>query len=336
MVTSHDVARLVGVSQPTVSKALRDSPKVSVETRARVAAAARELGYVPSATGRALSVGRSNRIGLHISDLDNRFYPHVIGPMHRDFGTLGYDLVLVTDDHDGGNIADHAIANGLDGVVLATNAIDSPAPVSLRERGIPFVYFNRISTTAEADSVTTDASHGAHELVVRVAELGHTRLATVHGPETTSTALHRAAILDAELALAGLGVPEKNRLRGAFDLATGARAAQQLLGRPDAPTVILCGSDVVALGVINEAVSLGLRIPEDVSVVGFDDLPEASWPVFGLSTVAYDLHGMARSAAALLSDRIADPDGASFQHLHFPTRFVQRRSLGVAAVRPTR
>src|ERR687895_2999877 len=102
MVTSHDVARLAGVSQPTVSRALRDNPKVSAETRQRVRDAARALGYVPSETGRALSSGRTYRIGLLLTDLDNQFYQHVIAPMHRELERRGYQLVLQTETSEVG------------------------------------------------------------------------------------------------------------------------------------------------------------------------------------------------------------------------------------------
>ena len=125
MVTSHDVARLAGVSQPTVSRALRDSPKVSEETKQRVRQAARALGYVPSETGRALSSGRTRRIGLLLTDLENQFYPHVIAPMHHELNALGYQLVLQTETADTATVAERLISNALDGVLLATTTVDS-------------------------------------------------------------------------------------------------------------------------------------------------------------------------------------------------------------------
>ena len=135
VVTSHDVARLAGVSQPTVSRALRDSPKVSEETKRRVREAASALGYVPSETGRALSSGRTRRIGLLLTDLENQFYPHVIAPMHRELEALDYQLVLQTETDDTGRVAERLLANGLDGVLLATTTVDSVLPVRLRDRG---------------------------------------------------------------------------------------------------------------------------------------------------------------------------------------------------------
>ena len=147
-VTSHDVARLAGVSQPTVSRALRDSPKVSEETKARVREAARALGYVPSETGRALSSGRTRRIGCCYRS-GNQFYPHVIAPMHHELEALGYQLCCRRRPPTRA-VAERLIANGLDGV-LSPTTVDSVVPVRLRDRGVPFVYFNRASAAIEAD-----------------------------------------------------------------------------------------------------------------------------------------------------------------------------------------
>ena len=113
MITSHDVARLAGVSQPTVSRALNDHPKVSERTKQKVREAALALGYAPSAIGRALSTGRSTRIGLVVTDLDNQFYSYVIAPMHDELGRTGHELVLVTESDDTGPIAERLVGLGL-------------------------------------------------------------------------------------------------------------------------------------------------------------------------------------------------------------------------------
>ena len=156
MVTSHDVARLAGVSQPTVSRALRDDPRVSEATKKTVREAAAALGYSPNAIGRALSVGRSTRVGLVLTDLQNQFYPHVIAPMHDELSRLGYELVLITESSESSPVVEHIAANGLCGVVLATTTVDSVLPVRLKDRGVPFTYFNRTAQSVQADSATVD------------------------------------------------------------------------------------------------------------------------------------------------------------------------------------
>ncbi|HEU5486029.1 MAG TPA: LacI family DNA-binding transcriptional regulator [Microlunatus sp.] len=330
MVTSHDVARLAGVSQPTVSRALRDSPKVSEETKERVRQAARALGYVPSETGRALSSGRTRRIGLLLTDLENQFYPHVIAPMHHELDSFGYQLMLQTETTDTANVAERLISNGLDGVLLATTTVDSVVPVRLRDRGVPFVYFNRTSDAMEADSATVDPVPGLAEVAKEIAELGHRRVAAVFGPRNTSTALQRETALRDGLEEHGLTIGAGYTHRGPFDFESGHTGARLLLARDPRPTVIICGNDVVALGALNAARELGVDVPGEVSMIGFDDLPAAAWPLIQLSTVAFDLDAMARKAANLLVRRIEAEAPLPYEHAVFTSRLVRRGTLAPA------
>jgi LacI family transcriptional regulator len=330
LVTSHDVARLAGVSQPTVSRALRDNPKVSEETKQRVRAAAKALGYVPSETGRALSSGRTRRIGLLLTDLDNQFYPHVIAPMHRELESLGYQLVLQTETSDSGQVAERLLANGLDGVLLATITLDSILPVRLRDRGIPFVYFNRTSAAVDADRVVVDPAGGLREAAATIVDLGHRRVAAIFGPRNTSTGERREAALRDALEQLGVTIGSRYSQWGPFDFETGFVAASRLLVQPERPTVIVCGNDVVALGALNAARTLGLTVPGEVSIVGFDDLPVASWPIIRLTTVAFDLNAMARAAARQLVERLEKAAGQPFRTVTFDSRLVRRETLAAA------
>lgn len=331
MVTSHQVARLAGVSQPTVSRALRDSAKVSEETKRRVREAAGVLNYVPSASGRALSVGRSYRVGLLLTDLANQFYPHVIAPMHDALDALGYQLSLITETSDVGPVAERIAANGLDGVLLATTALDSVLPVRLRDRNIPFVYFNRTAAAIEADSVTVDPWPGAEALVSELVALGHRRVAAIFGPRNTSTGESRETCFRELLAAQGIAIPAPWALHGPFDFASGHSGAAALLAGDHRPSVIVCANDVVALGALNAAAELGVSVPGEVSIAGFDDLPNSSWALVQLATVAYDLEQMSREAARLLVQRLEGRPDDAYRHVVYPTRFQSRRSLGLAA-----
>ncbi|RKT31704.1 LacI family transcriptional regulator [Microbacterium sp. AG1240] len=331
-VTSRDVARLAGVSQPTVSRALRDDPRVSSETKKRVREAADLLGYVPSEAGRALSSGRTRRIGLLVTDLDNQFYSHIIAPVHHELEGMGYQLVLHTETADNETVAERLIANGLDGVILATATVDSVAPLRLRDRGLPFVYFNRTAAFVDADATVVSPMAGFSDAVRRAVELGHRRVGAVLGPSNTSTAQTREVALRAALAESGVSLDPSLVRRGKFDTACGDAATTELLALPDPPTLIFCGNDVVAYGALNAARRAGVAVPDDVSIVGFDDLPPAAWPIIELSTIAYDFAQMAREAAKLMARRIEDPD-AEVSHVEFQTSFVERRTLAVAPPR---
>jgi LacI family transcriptional regulator len=323
MITSRDVARLAGVSQPTVSRALRDDPKVSEATKQRVREAAVALGYAPNAIGRALSVGRSTRVGLVVTDLENQFYAHVIAPMHHELERLGYELVLITESSESAPVAEHVTAHGLCGVVLATSTVESIVPVRLQDRGVPFVYFNRTSQGVQADAVTVDPENGVRELLTDVIGKGHTRIGAIFGPRNTSTGEQRENIVRTVLDEHGLGLAHRDVLHGPFDFRTGHEGLRTLLERGDPPTAVLCGNDVVALGALNAAAEIGVGVPGDVSIAGFDDLPTSRWALVRLSTVAYDLDEMSREAARLIVARVERPD-APVAHSVYPTHYVAR------------
>ncbi|TWF79760.1 LacI family transcriptional regulator [Pseudonocardia hierapolitana] len=326
MITSRDVARLAGVSQPTVSRALRDDPKVSEATKQRVREAALALGYAPNAIGRALSVGRSTRVGLVVTDLENQFYAHVIAPMHHELERLGYELVLITESSESAPVAEHVTAHGLCGVVLATTTVESIVPVRLRDRGVPFVYFNRTSQSVQADSVTVDPENGVRELLRDAIGKGHRRIGAIFGPRNTSTGEQRENTVRAVLDEHGLALAHRDVRHGPFDFRTGDEGLRELLDRADPPTLVLCGNDVVALGALNAAAELGVGVPDDVSIAGFDDLPTSRWALIRLSTVAYDLDEMSREAARLIVARVEQPDAPQAQPV-YPTRYVARATI---------
>lgn len=332
VVTSRDVARLAGVSQPTVSRALRDDSRVSGETKKRVREAAQLLGYVPSEAGRALSSGRTRRIGLLVTDLDNQFYSHIIAPVHRELERLGYQLMLHTETADNETVAERLAANGLDGALLATATMDSVVPLRLRDRRMPFVYFNRVGSLVSADAAVVDPTKGYRDAVDHAAGLGHTRIGAVLGPVNTSTAQVREVALRAALAARGLRLSDEHVRRAPYGAAEGEAAASDLLAADERPTILFCGNDVVAYGALNAARRAGLSVPSDLSVVGFDDLPEASWPIVDLATIGYDIIGMARAAADLIVRRIEEPD-ADRSEICFDTAFVPRSTIAAPAAR---
>lgn len=328
MITSKDVARLAGVSQPTVSRALNDHPKVSEATKQKVREAARALGYAPSAVGRALSTGRTTRIGLVVTDLDNQFYSYVIAPMHDELGRTGHELVLVTESDETGPIAERLTGLGLAGVVLATTTVDSILPARLQDRGMPFVYFNRTATGVEADSVVVDPSAGIEALAHAVAQAGHTRAAAIFGPRNTSTGEERERAMRAAFEEVGIALSQRDVLHGPFDFESGRTGARELLARDGAPSLLVCANDVVALGALNAAAELGIDVPGRVSIVGFDDLPTSRWALVQLSTVAYDLEAMSREAARLIVSRVEQDGDVPARRVAFETRWVPRATVG--------
>ena len=280
------------------------------------------LNYVPSDVGRALSSGRTHRIGLLVTDLDNEFYAHIIAPMHRELERRGYQLMLHTETADNETVVERLLANGLDGVILATTTLDAVVPLRLRDRGMPFVYFNRVAAHRGCRRGRRLAGRkGLFEAVSRPLRAGHRRFGAVLGPSNTSTGQGRENALREALGRFGMPLMAECVRTGPYDSASGDSATTSLLALREPPTVIFCGNDVVAIGALNAAKRADVPVPAALSIVGFDDLPVASWPIIQLSTVAYDLAGMAAAAAELLTRRIANPS-EPFVRAEFETSFV--------------
>ena len=314
-VTSHDVARAAGVSQPTVSRALRPDSQVSAATREKVRAAADALGYVPSELGRSLSTRSTRQIAM-VTDLDNALYPHLLAPLHDALAEHGYRMVLLAEREDQLSSESRLVDGSVDGAVLTTSQVRSPLPDHLRARRLPFVQLNRVSELADSDSVTADNAGGGRLVATLLAELGHRRVGAILGPKETSSARERERGFRAGLRAAGLRLPAELVARGWFTYADGDAGMRRLMSVAPPPTAVFCINDTVAVGAMNALADLGVPVPRDVSVIGFDDLDIAGWPLFRLTTVAVDFSAMARRAADLLLARIGrSPTGYTHERL---------------------
>lgn len=336
-VTSHDVARAAGVSQSTVSRALRDGSRISKATQERVRAVAAELGYIPSAMGRSLVTRSTRTVGIVVTDLTSVFYPHVIGPLHDELAARGYRMVLFTEGVESNSppeeaeierLLDRLLDRSIDGVVLTTSRLDGRVPRHLAQRALPFVFLTRYVDGVAGESAVVDNSLGASLAASEAIRLGHTRIGTILGPDNTSTGRDRERGIRAALTAAEISLPEEMTRRGPFTFETGFSGMSELAALDQPPTVVLCGNDTVAIGAFNAARAKGLEIPQDVSIVGFDDLPIAEWEVFGLTTVNQPMEKMAQAAARLLIERIeGTADSDAVRQVVFEPRLVMRRTL---------
>lgn len=303
-VTSHDVACAAGVSQSTVSRALRGDPRVATETVNRVRAAAESLRYTPSELGRSLSTRSTRTIGLVVGDLTNPFYPFIVAPLHEELNNLGYRLVLFTDAAAEADALQRLIDGSIDGVVLASATIDSELPHELVQRRFPFVFLNRVTDDLPADCAIVDNALGGSLVGSELVRLGHRRIGALFGPRNTSTGRDRERGFRAALAAAGLDLDEECVRHGPFTYETGHEGILELLAMPEPPTAVFCGNDVIGLGAVNGAVRAGIRVPAELALVAFDDIPLAAWEVFDLATVRQPMVEMAQTAARLLVERL--------------------------------
>jgi LacI family transcriptional regulator len=306
-ITSFDVARRAGVSQPTVSRALRKLPGASRETRQRVLAAAAELSYVPSDSGRALSTSSTRRIAVVSEELTNPFYPALVDPLGRYLANSELRTVLVTQTEQRPVTVDALADGSYDGVILTTTRRRSSLPRDLTERGMPHVLANRILDEAESPSCSVDNAAGARIIARLLADLGHRHVASIQGPTDTSTGIERANALRKWLKADGIALPRTMVRRGPFSHDAGFAAASDLLRSDARPTAIVCGNDFIALGALSAVRQAGLRVPDDVTIIGFDDIPMAGWPLVDLTTITCDLDALARTAVAQLLTEIQGP-----------------------------
>lgn len=325
-VTGFDVARLAGVSQATVSRALRNLPNITPETRERVARAAAELRYVPHESGRTLSTRITGRIAIVSEALTNPFYPQLLEPLRERLGRRGYRTVLVSDSEDDALTAATLLDGSYDGVMITTAKRRSRLPGELRARGMPCVLVNR-RTDDESDAACEfDNDAGARAVADLVMDLGHTEIGLIAGLERFSTGAEREQGFREALDERGMWVSGRATRRVSFTEEGGRAAALELLASPLRPTAIVCGNDYIAFGVLNAAKARGIAVPDDLTVIGFDDVAMAAWELLSLTTVRCDLDALAAEAVDMLLRMVRGDQVGGVRRV--PTELVLRGTHG--------
>lgn len=333
-VTIDDVARLAEVHKATVSRALNAQTRdqVNVETLKRVKKAARQLGYVPNAMARGLRTSKSMTIGVIIPDLMNPIFPPIIRGVEHVLQAQGYTVLIAnTDSHDNVEISafESLLQRRVDGFILATGRLDDQRVVEEAEAAdVPVVLVNRGAGIGSFPLVSGDNVSGTDAAVTHLVELGHRHIVHIAGPSNFSTTRARAEAF--ELSAVKAGVRHDTRYAAALSIEAGVDAADELLAADgDCPTALVAGNDLVALGLIRRLRASGLRCPDEVSVVGFNDMPFAEdfWPP--LTTVHMPLREIGAEAARLLLRGIeaGAQEGAT---LTLPVTLVVRGSTGPA------
>ncbi len=309
--TSIDVARRAGVSQSAVSRVFTAGASVGAAMRERVLRAANELGYEPNALARSLSTGRSRIIGLVVSHLDNLFYPLVIDQLCRRLQHAGYHLLMfVGDGADSAELVGQMLRYRVDGMVLGSITLSSALAQRCADASIPVVLFNRVmgpqSAAGSVCSVRGDNGRGGAALARHLVQLGHQRIAFIAGREDSSTNRDRERGFIRVLRAAGLQLAA--RATGHYDPEQAANATRALFrghaaSRPDA---VFAASDQMALAVMDTLrYDLQLDVPGEVSVVGYDDVPQAAWPAYQLTTFQQPVDRMVEATMTLLGHQLS-------------------------------
>jgi LacI family transcriptional regulator len=324
-----DVARRAGVSPMTVSRVVNGSGPVSAERRARVEQALRETGYAPNTLARNLRARRTDMVALVLPDMTNPFFTTLAQGVETAAREAGISLVLANTDEreeEEARLVPLLLGRQVDGL-LVVPAGSGEATVRLcRERGIPLVVVDRRPTIPGADVVRADAEGGAAELGRLLAGLGHRDTAVLTGPASVPTADDRVAGFRRAIT-AEAGLAEPIVIHGAFTIESGRAMAATAMARTPRPTALFAANNFIAIGAQHALADMGLRVPEDVALVGFDDLPAAMVPFPFLTVAAQPAMELGRRAVAVLLERLAHPDGPE-QDVVLPTELLIRRSSG--------
>lgn len=326
-VTSIDVAALAGVSQSTVSRVFSELDKVSPDKRQRVLEAASELGYVPNAIARSLTTQRTNIVGIVMANLTSPFYPYVLEKFLQRFSQMQRQTLLFTTapNQNIDEMMPHIMQHRVDALIITSATLSTEMADQCLRYGIPVILFNRYILNSNANAVCTDNVEGGRVIANLLLDTGHQNIAYISGQPNVSTNTDREKGFSDRMRERGL--TEWLREEGDFFYQSGYDSAIRLLTRPDRPDAIFCASDNMALGAMDAArYGLGLRVPEDVSIVGFDDMPMSAWSAYQLTTMAQMVDQMVDETIDIMLEKIEDPDSKPILRL-VPGRLIIRNSV---------
>lgn len=323
--TSYDVAELAGVSQATVSRAFDPNGNVSATTRAHIMEVAKTLGYQPNRIARSLSLKRTDIVGIVMGNMTrSQFYPSVLVEFTMRLQAMGKQVLLFNASETGSvdEILPRILSYRVDALIIASTTPGREIIDECTTMGTPVVMLNRTLPDTQANAVVSDNVWGARAVADYLLDSGHQRLGFMTGVDVTTTnAMRRKGFIDR---LAERGVHDVLIEHGSYSYQSGYDAALRLLDRDDPPEAIFCAADIMALGAMDAArFELGINIPEQLAVVGYDDIPMAAWPTYDLTTIRQSASAMVAAALELLTPL---HQAASGQVVLLPGELIQRGS----------
>lgn len=337
--TAQEVARLAQVSQSAVSRTFTPGASVSEETRSKVLVAAKTLGYRPNALARSLITQRSRIIALVMSYLENQFYPLVIERLSQKLQKQGYHVLMfisdlndIDDTDDTDDVLAEILQYQVDGIVMASTMLSSDLAKNCADSGVPVVLFNRVADTSAlarhtTSSVTSDNYRGGRMVAELLLVRGHRRIAFVAGLENSSTSIERERGFTEALREGDVSV--FRRAVGHYSFEGAQQATRALFAGADRPDAVFVANDHMAIAAMDVLrFELGLRVPQDVSVIGFDDVPQAAWGAYQLSTVVQSVEEMVDATVALLHEQMQGE--VRPRNVVIPCRVLERQSVRAA------
>ena len=334
--TLRDVAAAAGVHPATASRALNPETRilVSEETAGRVIEAAATLGYRPNPVARSLRTRRSHTVGVLIPDLNNPLFPPIVRGLEDRLASAGYVALLGNTDGDSGKeqiIFEQMRARHVDGFVLATAHENNPVLAEAARAEVPVVLMNRLAPDHSFSSVSVDNEQGMRMAVAHLAALGHTRIAHIAGPQQVSTGEGRRRGFLEGMKACGLAVDSDLIVTATgFTVEEGTRCCRELLARGARCTAVAVGNDMLAVGCYAALDEVGLRCPDDLSLIGFNDMPFIDRLRPPLSTVRFPHYQLGTEAAELLLERVTGRD-SPVKILYLAPELVARGSTAPPA-----
>ncbi len=332
MSTLNDVAKLAGVAPITVSRVVNNSGYASEATRQKVEAAIEELGYVPNVLARGLRSKHTNTLALVMTDITNPFFTKIARGVEDTASKFGYTVIFCNTDEaeaEEQKYANILAQKQVDGVILVPARSKSKSVEFFQSNQIPVVILDRFVPGVDVDIVHCDSLQGASELTKLLIGLGHKKIVMISGPEGVSTADDRVAGYRQAMSAAGLG-KYITTYYGMFTQETGYDQAKNTLRHSSPPTAIFGGNNFISIGILKALRDSNIRVPEDVAVVGFDDLPTSLIVDPFLTVVAQPAYEMGQEATGLLLDRISGKAPIDVQDIILPTEIIIRQSSGMS------
>jgi LacI family transcriptional regulator len=333
MITIKDVAREAGVSVATVSRVYSGRVAVSEQTRTRVRAVGARLGYAPHGAAQSLITNRTSTIGVLLPDLYGEFFSEVIRGIDQTARRHGYHLLVSSAHQDptAMEAALRAMRGRVDGMIIMSPDLAARSLLVKLPTRFPIVLLNSTDGERTAGAITIANFEGAHAMVTHLVGLGHRRIAIIRGSEGNRDAAERLRGYRAALADAGIEPEAELEPGGDFDEHSGYAAAERLLALARRPTAVFAANDSMAIGALSALRVGGLRVPDDIAVTGFDDIPMARYVDPPLTSVHVDISALGERAAHRLLEAMSEPEGGATSDEILPATLVIRASCGAAS-----
>ena len=326
----HAVAQRAHVSIATVSRTINHVPSVNAKLAERVWKVIKELDYTPNTQARALVSGRSRLLGLIVSEITNPFFPELIQGFEDVAVEQGYEILISSTNYDPERMKRcirRMVERKAEGVAVMTFGIEEPLLGQLADRKVPLVFVDQGPDAPGISLLRVDYAHGIRQAVQHLAALGHREIAFVSGPLHLHSATSRLTAFRRAIEECGIAMDPSLIIEGDHTMDGGMAAAERLLGGAKPPTAVVCSNDMTAIGVLQKAYRAGLRVPDDLSVIGFDNIHLAQMTTPPLTTVQMSCFELGRSAVMALKAHIEKSPDVQREYA-IETQLVVRESTG--------